>query len=77
MTNPHKRYLSRRRQAERYDVAVRTIERWERDPELGYPPGVLINGRWYRDESLLETWERKRAGTAGKRGVEQQSDEIG
>jgi hypothetical protein len=58
------RYLSRRKQAERYDKSIKTIERWGDDPALGYPPEIDINGRKFRKLSDLEAWERQRAAIA-------------
>jgi hypothetical protein len=59
-------YLSRRRQAARYNRTTRTIARWENDPKLNYPSGININGLWYRRLDHLEAWEaeRAKAGTA-------------
>jgi DNA-binding transcriptional MerR regulator len=34
-------------------VCKRTIDRWDEQPELGFPPPVWINGRKYRDTDLL------------------------
>jgi hypothetical protein len=65
--NQEERYLSRRKQAERYDKSNKTIERWGDDPALGYPPEIDINGRKFRKLSDLEVWERKRAAIAATR----------
>jgi hypothetical protein len=46
--------------AERYQVTPRTIHRWDRQPELGFPQPLLINGRKYRRLNQLESWERQR-----------------
>jgi hypothetical protein len=53
-------WLSRRKQAERWDVSIRTVERWGEDPKLGMPPEMEINGRFYRALSKLAAWERAR-----------------
>ena len=53
-------YLSRRQQAERYAVSIKTIERWGVDPRLDYPAELDVNGRKRRPLSGLERWERKR-----------------
>jgi predicted DNA-binding transcriptional regulator AlpA len=45
----------------RYGVADRTIARWERDAELGFPQPVTINGRKYYAESALTTFDRTQA----------------
>jgi hypothetical protein len=60
MTQLNERYLSRRRQAERYERSVRTIERWGKDPDLDFPAEIEVNGRWLRPLSKLEKWERSR-----------------
>jgi hypothetical protein len=58
-------YLSNPALAERYDVATRTIERWEDDPKLDFPPpDLIINSRKYRKLSTIESWERRRATSA-------------
>ena len=54
-------WLSRRAQATRYGRTPRTIRRWEVDPDLNYPPGIEINGRWYRREDQLNSWDAQRA----------------
>jgi hypothetical protein len=55
-----------RQVAERYDVVVRTLERWDLQPELGFPPPVRINRRRYRELAALEAWERENARRAAK-----------
>jgi hypothetical protein len=47
--------------ARRYGVDLRTIRRWEEDPDLHFPDPVVINNRKYRYRRDLEAWERKRA----------------
>jgi hypothetical protein len=37
-----------RRTSRFFDVHVKTIGRWERNPKLGFPPAVKINGHKYR-----------------------------
>ena len=51
--------LSDRQVAQRYDVVVRTLERWDLQPSLGFPPPVRINRRRYRELAALEAWERR------------------
>jgi hypothetical protein len=53
-------WLSRRQQATRYAVSLKTIERWGVDPKLDYPAELDVNGRKRRPLSGLERWERKR-----------------
>lgn len=47
--------------AERYDVVVRTLERWDATPDLGFPPPVYIRRRRFRELIALEAWERANA----------------
>jgi len=65
--NEAKVLLSDRQVAERYDVVVRTLERWDRQPDLGFPPPVRINGRRYRSVLALEQWDRANARKATPR----------
>lgn len=44
--------------AERYDCTVRTLERWDEKPELGFPSPVYVRRRKFRELSKLEAWER-------------------
>ena len=50
-------WIKRRKTAERYDVATRTIERWEADPKLNFPRSMIRNGRKYDDEAALDAWD--------------------
>ena len=43
--------------AERYDVHVRTIERWIEDPALRFPKPMYIRGRRYFKTAELQAWE--------------------
>jgi len=52
------------RVARRYHVTSRTIDRWDRQPDLGFPKAVRINQRKYRRLSELEIWERGRVANA-------------
>lgn len=45
--------------AKRYKVTLRTIDRWDRQPDLGFPPALRINNRKYRRINQLEIWERQ------------------
>jgi hypothetical protein len=60
MSDAPRRKLSTTEVAKRYFKTRRTIERWERDPTLGFPKPLIIRGRKYRDELELEIWERSR-----------------
>jgi hypothetical protein len=37
-----------RRTSRFFNVHVKTISRWERNPKLGFPPAIRINGHKYR-----------------------------
>jgi hypothetical protein len=50
-------WIKRRRTAQRYDVSVRTIERWEADPKLNFPQSMIRNGRRYDNEENLDAWD--------------------
>jgi hypothetical protein len=50
-------YLTRTLVAQRYNVCVKTISRWQARPELGFPAPRLINKRYYWSEESLAEWE--------------------
>jgi predicted DNA-binding transcriptional regulator AlpA len=50
-----------RQVAERYHVTLRSIDRWIRDPELGFPKPIQINSRNYFNENELDAFDRRRA----------------
>jgi hypothetical protein len=47
--------------AERYDVCVRTLERWDATPDLGFPPPIRIRRRRFREAAALDAWDRANA----------------
>jgi len=47
--------------AERYDVVVRTLERWDATPELGFPPPIRVRRRRFRAVDQLNAWDRANA----------------
>jgi hypothetical protein len=51
--------------AERYGTTPRGIKRWERDPDLGFPLALNINGYNYFSLPELIAWERSRATEVG------------
>jgi hypothetical protein len=53
--------------AERYGVSVRTLERWDKQPKLGFPSPVRINKRRYRKIAKLDEFDRKTAAQAKSR----------
>jgi hypothetical protein len=50
-----------RQVAERYNVTLRSIDRWSADPELGFPQPIKINTRNYFDSNELDNFDRARA----------------
>jgi hypothetical protein len=52
---------------DRYKVNPRTIVRWDADPDLKFPPPIVINNRKYRDVAALDEWDRWRAVGGGER----------
>jgi len=46
--------------AERYGVVTRTLARWSQDPDLGFPPVIIIRKRRYRDAAALDAWDASR-----------------
>jgi hypothetical protein len=60
-TATDERYLSRSAQAARYGRSKRSVDRWGKNPALGMPPEMDINGHKFRSLSALERWERSRA----------------
>jgi hypothetical protein len=47
--------------AERYDVTVRTLERWDQKTELGFPKPVYVRRRRFRVIDKLDDWDRANA----------------
>jgi hypothetical protein len=45
----------------RYGVSDRTVARWWRNPKLGFPQPVTINGRLYFAYDELDAFDRARA----------------
>ena len=43
----------------RYGVHPITIDRWKRDPKLGFPPGYKIRERNYQDEAELDEFDAR------------------
>jgi predicted DNA-binding transcriptional regulator AlpA len=54
-------WLSGPRVDRRYNMSPMTRWRWERNPDLGFPKPIIINGRKYWSRRALEEWERTRA----------------
>ena len=54
----------RRETAQQFGKTTRTLERWERDPKLGFPAPIVINRLKYDSVRKLQQWKRDRAGGA-------------
>ncbi len=56
---------------QRYHRSAMTLKRWDQNPALKFPKPIVINGRKYRDEAELDSWEREQAAAseAPKAGV--------
>jgi hypothetical protein len=54
-----KNYLPDSKVAARYNVHPCTIDRWERDPKLGFPKAIKIRNRKYRDSEALDRWDSR------------------
>jgi hypothetical protein len=47
---------------QRYRIVDRTVDRWIKNPNVGFPePDLEVNGRRYWKESTLQRFERRRA----------------
>ena len=46
--------------AREFGVCTRTLDRWDDQPELGFPPVIWINGRKYRDADQLDAFKAAR-----------------
>jgi hypothetical protein len=47
------------------NISPSTLYRWDRNPRLGFPKPVVINGRKYRDEQQLEHFLRSHTAANG------------
>jgi hypothetical protein len=43
---------------------MKTIERWDRDPDLGFPPAIEINHRKYRDIDQINAFAASKLKTS-------------
>jgi hypothetical protein len=57
---PDNSLLPDRLVAQRYNVHVRTLVRWDQTPSLEFPPPIRIRGRRYRSAQELAAWEAAR-----------------
>src|SRR5262249_11523476 len=53
------RKLLTRHLCARYRVSDRTIDRWMRDPRLGFPQPTIVNRRRYWDENDVDQFDAK------------------
>lgn len=56
-------YLTGPQVKHRYQCSYQTIWRWTRDPDLGFPQPLKINGRNRFALNEIEAFERRRAVT--------------
>jgi hypothetical protein len=47
--------------ARHFKIHLKSLGRWARRPELGFPPAVKINGRNYRRWADIREFERRSA----------------
>jgi len=53
--------------ARRYGVHPFTLRRWDKNPDLGFPPVIKVNKRSYREVAALDAWDRKNSREAATR----------
>ena len=63
--------------AKRYGVHVCTLGRWDRNPDLGFPPIIQIRGRNYRDADELDAFDEEQRAKPVKRKPFPRSDAFG
>jgi predicted DNA-binding transcriptional regulator AlpA len=56
----HGQKLRKQQIADRYQHSVRTIERWWKDPAVGFPQPIFIGKSPLWDLDKIEAWERTR-----------------
>ena len=61
----------RRKTLARYQRCRLTLERWEKNEALGFPPPIFINGKKYDDVDKLDDFDRRmaEAGRAARKAV--------
>ncbi len=59
--------------ADRYSISVRTLERWLRDPAIGFPKPMMINKRRFFRASDLHQFDAEKTG----RDVDEKSKALG
>ena len=53
----------------RYNISAPTLNRWDRDGELGFPKPMIVQRRKLYPLSKLEAWERTQAAAARRRSA--------
>jgi hypothetical protein len=53
--------------ARRYGVHPITLRRWDKNPDLGFPQVVIVNGRRYRRVAELDVWDLQNSREAASR----------
>jgi len=60
MTVENDGYLTSNKVLERFDnISRMTLQRWVRDPKLGFPQPMIIGHRWYFRKSELDEFEER------------------
>lgn len=57
-----KRYVPTVGVTARYGIHRTTLNRWVKDPAMGFPQPDRIRGRNFWDEDKLDAWDQARAG---------------
>jgi hypothetical protein len=70
----HPRLSPTRQTARRYGVSLKTIERWRKSPQLGFPEPVHINGHNYDRIDALDEFDRACARKAASVGAKRSRD---
>jgi hypothetical protein len=52
-------FVPEARVREEFDVTAMTLHRWDRDPDLGFPPPIAIRGRKYRSRKQLQEFKER------------------
>jgi excisionase family DNA binding protein len=61
MTDENDGYLTSNKVLARFDnISRMTLQRWVRDPDLGFPQPLIIGNRWYFKKSELDEFEKRR-----------------
>jgi hypothetical protein len=58
------KFLRAQAVADRYDVVVKTIDRWTEDPHLKFPQPIWVHKIRFWREAAFVAWERSRARAA-------------